>query len=147
MVTDHWEADDRQQSPGPPTQVTVVNSGRLLVRRVYVTAREPGRRRLTWRLRRYENWTSGHHIICEEIKKPLEPGERVDLELPAPRSPAVGGDEPPVILSFRDGRDRRWVRWPNSRVTRMYPSVYWFQVRRRRRRDRRQAQQRGPFPW
>jgi hypothetical protein len=81
-------------------------------------------RRFTWRLRRLEGWLTserkawvngsyvpaksrtGVHRLCG-----LE--DKTEIE---------GSPSPPIVLMFRDGNGRLWVRWPDGKLKRVTPS-------------------------
>jgi hypothetical protein len=54
-----------------------------------------------------------------------------------------GREGPPLTVGFRDGHGRRWVRWSDGKLTRLYPSVYWLQERQRHRRARTMVESQG----
>jgi hypothetical protein len=73
----------------------------------------------------------------------VEPESSLDIELSMVADPEVADDGPPVMVGFRDGNGRRWVRWSDGKLTRLYPSVYWLQERQRQRRTRAMAEWKG----
>jgi hypothetical protein len=123
------------------TTFKVVNDSAAPALQVGVSAWDWGRRRRAWRLRRHEQWMTGRRIHGN-VFSTIEPNSSTkEHDLPGLTSYAgQGGESPPIMLVFRDGQGRRWVRWPDGKLTTLYPSVYYFQDRRwRRQRERRAA--------
>ena len=122
-----------QPAPAPPdkplfTRYQIFNKGVLPALAVRVAAWDWGRRRVTWRLRRYENWMTGRRIVGRVINT-LEPDSCTDVDdFPAPVRRGPVEELPPIMLIFRDGSGREWVRWPDGKITRLTPC--WFQLRR-----------------
>jgi hypothetical protein len=126
-------------SGGGRTTARVANKTRFPVSSVRVMAWEHGRRSRAWRLVRQDRWMTGRCLGPAVRLATLVPAEEFECELPAPSTTGIDGDAPPVTLEFQDGggRGHRWIRWPDGKVTRLYPSVHWLQQRRRARLHRR----------
>jgi hypothetical protein len=132
---------------GSRTAVDVVNGSAFAIGCLAVEAWEHGRRSRVWRLVGRERWMTGRRIADARCPTTLVPGSSFGCELPAPSAPGSAAAElPPVTLRFRDGRGRgrQWVIWPDGRVTRLNPSVYWWQERRRSRWNRRMREAQDP---
>jgi hypothetical protein len=113
------------------TTYRVVNDGPAPALQVGVSAWEWGRRRSTWRFRRHEHWMMSRRIEPGAVFSTIEPASSTkEHDLQGVTSYAWGGENPPVMLVFRDGQGRRWVRWPDGKLTKLYPSAYYFQERR-----------------
>jgi hypothetical protein len=85
------------------------------------------RRRRLWRVRRRGDWLASERIAGRVFPSISARGHSEDADLPGLGLPMDGrrlGDlevAPPVLLTFRDGNGRRWVRWPDGRLTRERP--------------------------
>ncbi len=107
------------------TAYKVVNTGSLPVYDVGVSVWEYGRRRWFWRIRRFTRWMTSDQITGR-VHVAIEPGgqgEGGDMPAPRHRSEAkrVGDSTaPPVLVVFRDGNGRQWVRWPDGRLNRVH---------------------------
>jgi hypothetical protein len=126
-----------QPAPAPPdrpllTWYRIFNKGSRPALAVRVAAWDWGRRRLTWRFRRYGNWMTGPRIMGHVINVLTPDSSTCENTFPAPERPGPVEDPPPIMLMFRDGSGREWVRWPDGKLTRIKPS--WFQVERWRGR-------------
>jgi hypothetical protein len=98
-----------------------------------------GRRRRTWRWRSRNPYlwlTSeyvqraagfGADVFGPEVEvPPLDAGLQARVAFGDPGRPVVKPDEPldssgyiaPVVVTFTDGNGRRWVRWPDGRLSR-----------------------------
>lgn len=118
--------DDRR----PLTEFEIVNNSRLPVFDVGVSAWQWGRRRLTWRIRRYDRWMT-RDLLVSRVYPMIRPTSRTDADdLPGLPTPGPPGVPPPVMLVFTDGHGRRWVRWHDGRLTKLYPSLYYLADRR-----------------
>jgi hypothetical protein len=116
----------------------IANAGSLPVYDVGVSVWEFGRRRWFWRFRLATDWMSGKRLEGR-VFPAIEPGGTVDVEdMTPPQRPTEPTDSrrPPILLIFRDGNGRKWVRWPDGRLNRA--RVVRFETRRQRR-DRRKA--------
>jgi hypothetical protein len=109
----------------PFTDVEVRNDGEFPIFEPSVQLWNWGKpRRFTWRLWRIEGWFTSErkqwvnwryvpsnsktnvHRLCGLDDKP----------------PGKGSLTPPVVLVFRDGNGRLWVRWPDGKLKRVSPS-------------------------
>jgi hypothetical protein len=80
------------------------------------------RRRGTWRLRGMGSWMTGQ-VATVTVFPTIGPRSSTEeADLPQLDLAFGTGDPPPVMLVFRDGRGRRWVRWPDGRLSRTAPS-------------------------
>jgi len=123
----------QQQAPPPPGEATitrykVVNESNGLATSVAISAWGWGRRRVTWRLRRQVGWWTGDRIIANVLHTVTPGGCSEEGEFPGPPMPGPPEERHPLILQFRDGLGREWVRWPHGKLTRMGPS--WYQIER-----------------
>lgn len=105
------------------TAYKVSNTGTLPIYDVCVSVWEFGKRRRTWRFRKANDWMIGARIegrthIC------IEPGSEAagdDMSPPKLHAGVLKKFEaPPVMVVFRDGNGRRWVRWPDGRLNRVW---------------------------
>jgi hypothetical protein len=120
-----------QPAPVPPdrpliTHYQIFNKGSRPALAVRVSAWDWGRRRLTWRFRPYEDWMTGRRMVGRVINTLTPDSSTDELDLPAPERAGPVGEPPPIMLMFRDGSGREWVRWPDGKLTRITPS--WFQL-------------------
>ena len=111
------------------TKFKITNDSERPAYRVGIAAWSFGVRRWTWRLRRHDHWMTGHRI-AGRVYPTVEPRSSVANELPGVDEWGPGGESPPVMLVFRDANGRGWVRWPDGRLTRLYPSLYYLQDRK-----------------
>ena len=132
------------------SKVEVHNDGPLPILSVDVDAwGYAARRRRTWRVRYIGSWMTGATGGYQPVRHipTIGPGssfKEIDmLELP---SPWPANHPPTVLLVFTDGRGRRWVRWPDGRLSRLrvisVPVVVnryweWRRMRREVRQHRR----------
>jgi hypothetical protein len=121
------------------TRYKIVNDGRLPALAVSVSAWGWGRRRFWWGIRRQRNWMTGHRIIGHVYHSVIPNSSTEEDDLPGLLDEGPPAERPPVMLVFRDGFGRRWVRWPDGKLTRLAPSVFQLERMwaRRRRRGRR----------
>lgn len=120
---------------GGYTFYEIVNDGQLPALRVSVSGWTWGaRRRFAWRLRPIGSWMTGRRIPAGVFPQVL-PQSRTDEHdmMPLSAEGDVPGERPPIMLVFRDGYGRSWVRWPDGRLNRLSLSRYQA---RRRRKDR-----------
>lgn len=116
-----------QAAPPPPeqavsTRLKIVNRSRLPALSAEVSVWDWGRRRFWWRFRRHERWMTGPRIqgVVYPAITPESESDEADLSGPPGKGPP---ERPPVVLVFRDGFGRRWVRWPDGKLTRLAPSI------------------------
>jgi hypothetical protein len=109
------------------TRYVIVNDGALPASTVGVSAWSWGRRRTLWRFRRRAKWMTGPRVEGGAVFPTIFPGESTDVhDLPGLWEWGPAGALPPIMLVFRDGLGRRWVRWPDGKLTRFAPC--WAQV-------------------
>lgn len=112
-------------APGKPllTRYKIVNNGRLPIFAVGISAWGWGRRRFLWRARRRQNWMTGKRIVGH-VYPSIRPSSVTEEEqLPGVEEEGPPDERPPVMLTFRDGFGRSWVRWPDGKLTRLAPSL------------------------
>lgn len=120
VVVTHFRAS-APAKPDDQTTYKVVNGGALPIYDVGVSVWEFGRRRRSWRFRKVGQWMTGTRLEGR-VHIAIEPGGEVtgeDMSAPS----LVGWkviEAPPVLLIFRDGNGRRWVRWPDGRLNRAW---------------------------
>jgi hypothetical protein len=119
------------------TTYQIFNPSRLPLLGVSPSAWTWGRRRVTWRFRRYERWMTGQRLVGRAYATIAPNGSTHEHDLPGLETVGGAGATPPVMLIFRDGHGRRWVRWPDGKLCRLYPSRYFLDERRWRRGSRR----------
>lgn len=104
---------------GGHTTYQLVNDGKLPALAVEVHGWTWGaRRRLTWRLRPVTAWMTGRRIPGGVFPQ-LEAQSRTDDQDIHPlhiEGSSRAGERPPIMLVFRDGHGRLWVRWPDGRL-------------------------------
>lgn len=98
----------------------LVNDGPAPIRFVGVTLFRPGRRRWGWRLRpsRTSRWTG--EKVSGRFFPIVWPETRIDgdnMEFVG-RFQDWGLGFHPIVVEFTDGNGRRWVRWPDGRLSR-----------------------------
>jgi len=125
------------------TRFQVFNRAARPIFRVGVAAWDWGRRRITWRLRRHENWMTGRRIVGRVFSTIAPSTETSEAKLPGLLPDGDPGESPPIMLVFRDGHGRRWVRWPDGRLMKAYPSLLYFEELRWRRLARQRRPQVG----
>ena len=88
-----------------------------------------GRRRRAWRVRPHDNWMTGKRIVGRVYPTLLAHSETGEDQLPGlanpmepDHTPTLRYVSPNVLLVFRDGNGRRWVRWPDGKLSRLRPS-------------------------
>jgi hypothetical protein len=114
---------------GPPpalvfTKYKVVNESDLPVSSVEVRAFGWGRRRVLWRFWFPDRWITGEGQVTGgyEVFNTIAPKtSTAEHQLPGLRG-GLRFDNPPVVLIFRDGTGRRWVRWHDGKLSRAIPS-------------------------
>lgn len=112
-----------RMGPGPDshTTVSIHNLSPAPVFDAGVSVYKWGRRRWCWRVRRRVNWWTGARIPSGVVYPTILPGVETEHEqLPGVDAPTVGRlpTKPDVIVTFTDASGRRWVRWPDSRLSR-----------------------------
>jgi hypothetical protein len=109
------------------TKYQIVNDGALPASSVGVSAWTWGRRRITWRFRRRDSWMTGSRLEGGAVFPTIVPRSRTEVhDLPGLWEWGPPGDPPPIMLTFRDGLGRRWIRWPDGKLTRLTPC--WSQA-------------------
>lgn len=106
------------------TKVVVHNDGDLPALDVSPSVWEWGRRRWTWRFRRHTDWWTGKRvqgIVYATIAPHSTGAEHEFLGIGLPPRGQPDTVRPPVVLVFLDGNGRRWVRWPDGRLHRIWP--------------------------
>jgi hypothetical protein len=123
---------------GSPATAEMVNGSPFAISGLGVAVWEHGRRSRVWRFVGRDRWMTGRRIADVRCPPRLRPGDSFSCDLPSVLA-AGANDLPPVTLRFRDGRGRgrQWIVWPDGRVTRLNPSVHWWQHWRRTRWTRR----------
>lgn len=132
-----------QPPRGGHTRFVIVNDGPLPILRVSVSGWGwDARRRLTWRVRPVGSWMTGGPRLPGGVFPQVMARSRTDEhDLPplVMDKDADPGVRPPVMLVFRDGHGRSWVRWPDGRLSRAGWSWYhlrgWRRARQRRPRQ------------
>jgi hypothetical protein len=116
----------RVSDPPDPDDFTgykLVNSGTLPVHDVGISVWEFGRRRWLWRFRNGARWMTGERLQGR-VYPSVEPGdEKTANDMPAPHRVVKrprGAVAPLLLLTFRDGVGRRWVKWPDGRLNRVH---------------------------
>jgi hypothetical protein len=117
-VVDHPDAD--VGSDPVPTEVKVWNNGDFPVFEVFLSVWDRGKRRMTWRFRRHEHWLTGTRLQLCTIRH-VSPKASADADVTCELG-AKPRDKAPIVISFRDGNGRCWVRWPDGQLTHRAPS-------------------------
>jgi hypothetical protein len=117
-----------QTAPPPEGQATfteyqIVNKSDTPAASVAITAWDWGRRRVTWRLRGFGDWWTGK-VIAGGVIPTMTPGGTSEGRFPGCEKPGPPGERHPLMLRFRDGLGREWVRWPDGKLTSLSPSVF-----------------------
>jgi hypothetical protein len=116
------------------TKYEVHNTGPLPALSVSVSGwPATARRRLTWRLRPIDQWMTGTRAPGGVFPTITPGGVTAEHDLQPLTSSTIGGMAPPIMLTFRDGRGRSWVRWPDGRLNRLTLSRSAWQQRVRLR--------------
>lgn len=90
---------------------------------------EWGDRRITWRTRRHSRWMTSERLTGRHYITLLPGTSTTEEEWPPVVNGSLRRDAsllPRFLLVFRDGNGRRWIRWPDGRLTRLAPSVRMF---------------------
>jgi hypothetical protein len=98
----------------------LANDGPAPIRFVGVTLFRPGRRRWWWRVRRGRTgWWTGDKV-SRRFFPIVWPETRIDDENMqfVGRFDGSGLGFHPIVVEFTDGNGRRWVRWPDGRLSR-----------------------------
>jgi hypothetical protein len=122
-----------QSAPAPEdswvfTRFQIVNDSRFPASSVGVDAWDWGRRRFMWRFLLHRGWWTGHRITGAVYPTITPSHATAEHDFPGPEKSGPAGEVPPIMLRFRDGHGREWVRWPDGKLTRLAPSL--FQVQR-----------------
>jgi hypothetical protein len=108
--------------------VTPTNYGPAPIFDAGVYVHEFGRRHWLWRMRRSTDWWTGEWVDGAAhgwtTIKPQSEGEQAVLPAPTAMRDQPQA-RPHVILSFRDGNGRRWVRWPDGKLQSAALSRRW----------------------
>jgi hypothetical protein len=106
------------------TNTRIYNDGARPIFDVGLSVWEWGRRRWTWRVRRHEHCMTGNRIEGAVYSGVLPGTNTTEAELRGLVTYSRYGLEvaPPILLIFRDGNGRRWIRWPDGRLSRLRPS-------------------------
>lgn len=107
---------------GDFTEYKLVNGGLLPIYDASVSVWEFGTERRTWRFRRECDWMTGARI-GGRVHTAIEPGGSATGEdMPAPEYPETHSTpiSPPILLIYRDGNGRQWVRWPTGKLSRVW---------------------------
>lgn len=116
------------------TKYVIHNTGALPALTVGVSGwPATARRRLTWRLRPIGQWMTGTRAPGGVFPTITPGGVTAEHEVRPLSSSTIGGEAPPIMLTFRDGRGRSWVRWPDGRLNRLTFSLYAWRQRARLR--------------
>jgi hypothetical protein len=115
VATDFTASSDVLGGAEGHVSVRPTNYGESPAFGVAVALHDWGHRRRYWRFRTRDQWWTGSPVAggtrIYSMVEPESSGEIVELP------PAAGVPPrrvPQVILTFRDGSGRRWVRWPNG---------------------------------
>jgi hypothetical protein len=119
-----------RESPHGPTHVWVTNGSTLPIFNVTVAPFEWGRRRyFTWWFRKVEEYWSKQRVNGQYRNfLMIAPGAttpKLKFDGPTTPLPRKGSFLPPVIVHSQDGNGRRWVRWPNGRLSRRRLWTRW----------------------
>ena len=109
--------------PGEFTRFVFHNDSDLPALDVTVSAWAFGRRRRLWRLCRPDKWLGSKRLGSWHYPTvPPHTSTKEEQLKPPPVTPKRGGStRPPLVITFRDGTGRRWVRWPDGRLQRRVP--------------------------
>lgn len=119
------------------TNVRIVNDGPLPIFSVGLSTWDWGHRRTTWRLRRHRRWMTGRRLTGQLYPTVLPESQTDEATFDGvPGYPNESGQSPYVLLVFRDGLGREWVRWHDGRLSRLYPYRRLVRVVRDRYRPR-----------
>lgn len=124
-----------QAAPAPAdrpvhTRYKVVNDGQQPALAVGISAWGWGRRRWTWRVRPHADWMTGTRIVGTVYPSISPRSETPEDEFPGVDVVGPAEERPPLMLIYRDGHGRRWVRWPDAKLTRLSPSRHAYVVDR-----------------
>jgi hypothetical protein len=122
VVIAHSYHDESLPQPDRRTRIEVRNDSDLPAFNLSVSVWQHGHARVTWRIRKHEDWWTAPRV-GQEVATFVGPHSVLDpIELPAVASPGPKVEAlvaPPVMLILRDGTGRDWIRWPNGRLTRL----------------------------
>lgn len=121
-------SDEPAQESTPFTEVVVFNDGDSPIFEPSVQLWDWGKvRRFTWRFFPIEHWLTSErqHWANGKYVPPQARTDSVSLKgLGARTYNRKASPTPPIVLVFRDGNGRLWVRWPNGRLKRVAPSAW-----------------------
>lgn len=126
LVTGYRYGAPSEDEPGNFTNYQIVNDSELPALDVGLSAWQFGERRRLWRFHSHNDWMTSERITGRLFPTVL-PRSRTDEDDIWPpdmpdRQPPGSSLRPPLVLTFRDGRGRRWVRWPDGKLSRRWPS-------------------------
>lgn len=128
LVITSYRYGVRKASEGPPnhTLFKIHNESDLPVLDVGVGAWHFGRRRRLWRFHPPLRWMTNGRITGQVFPTILPRSTTGEMDIwpadPPPHTERHDTSRPPLVLTFRDGRGRRWVRWPDGKLSRRWPS-------------------------
>lgn len=109
----------------PHTVIELHNDSDFPIVDVGVTEWEWGKRLRRWRLRPQAKWWTTE-VACGFMYSTVLPNSKIkeDDLMPVKGNPPPGSPSlnPPIMLTFRDASGRRWVRWPDGKLSRRWPS-------------------------
>jgi len=107
------------------TRARVVNDSDTPIFDVSVSLWDWGKRRVGWRLRRHPAWMTSKRLVGRYYATLLPKTSTPEEGWPTVKVTSVMTQSvlPPFLLVFRDGNGRRWVRWPDGKLTRLAPSI------------------------
>lgn len=115
--------------PDTFTNVQIENGSDMPIYDCILVLYQWGRRRRLWRFHTVQNWMTGERVVGRVYSIIRANSVSQVAELPGLGLPPQGKGwraqmdmAPTALLMFRDGNGRRWVRWPDGKLTRLRPS-------------------------
>lgn len=108
-------------SPDPFLVVQVVNGADQPIFDIgLVVWQWRARRRILWRVRRHDDWMTTKRLQDVVVTNVRAADKSVELDLRGMDAPpTLTYLAAPLMLVFRDGNGRRWVRWPDGELRRL----------------------------
>jgi len=135
VVVTSFRDGTKPHDPLGYTRYCIHNNGDLPLTDVRVSMWKGDRRKQLWRFQTPDGWLFGGRVK-EKVFPTIFPPNEADAEEHDFGMPPLGwesnsnGTNPPLTLVFCDGNGRRWVRWPDGRLSRLR----WW--RRQKRTDK-----------
>jgi hypothetical protein len=117
VLSDFTASNDVPGGAEGHVSVRPTNYGEAPVFAVAIALHHWGHRRRYWRLQTRDQWWTGAPVPDgSRIYPMIEPDSSGETAVLPPAAGVPPRRVPQVIVTFRDGSGRRWVRWPNGKL-------------------------------